>query len=174
MDLYVLVPSGISTYKQVLSTPPPSPPHRRSSQHWSSLVLDPHISGALRRGKQQNFPRAGGSSGRVESLIAGAGDDHYLVVLTQINTPRVEQSLKVGQQILRCLACYQGLWHGSVSLRSPWGVLRGHELKQDQHLLGVLSQFKEQWWDLLKVCLQVFTGSLNISLKSSYISLCPP
>lgn len=84
-------------------------PHRRSSQSRSSLVLEPHISRALRRGKQQDFPRAGGGSCWVESLIAGAGDDHYLVVLTQINAPRVQQSLKVSQQILRCLPCYQSL-----------------------------------------------------------------
>lgn len=98
------------TLAQLYSAPPHNPsPHRRSSQSRPSLVLDPHIGRALRRGKQQDFPRAGGGSGRVESLIAGAGDDHYLVVLAQVNTPRVQQSLKVSQQILRCLPRDQSL-----------------------------------------------------------------
>lgn len=87
----------------------PLSPHRRPSQSRASLVLDPHISGALGRGKQQDLPRAGGGGGRVESFIAGAGDDHYLVVLAQVNTPRVQQRLEVGQQILRCLPRYQSL-----------------------------------------------------------------
>lgn len=85
------------------------PLDRRSSQSRPSLVLNPHVSWALRCGEQQDFPRAGGSGGRVESLIAGAGDDHYLVVLAQVNAPRVQQGLEVGQQILRCLSCYQSL-----------------------------------------------------------------
>lgn len=76
----------------------PRIPHRRSPQGRSPLVLD--INGALWRGKQQDLPRAGGGCDRVESLIAGAGDDHYLVVLSQVNAPRVQQSLKVSQQIL--------------------------------------------------------------------------
>lgn len=64
---------------------------------------------ALRRGEQQDFARAGGGGQRVESLIAGAGDDDYLVVLAQIDAPRVQQRLKVLQQILGCLTCYQSL-----------------------------------------------------------------
>lgn len=63
--------------------------HRRSSERRPSLVLKPHISWALWRGKQQNLPSAGGGWSRVESFIAGTGDDYYLVVLTQIDTPRV-------------------------------------------------------------------------------------
>lgn len=93
--------------------------HRRSSQSRPSLVLNPHISRPLRCSKQQDFPRAGGGGSRVESLIAGAGDDHYLVILAQVDTPGVQQSLKVCQQILRCLPRYQCLWHGSVSHRTP-------------------------------------------------------
>lgn len=65
--------------------------------------------GALRRGEQQDFPRAGGCGRRVESLIAGAGDDDYLVILSQVNAPRVQQSLKVSQQVLRCLPRDQSL-----------------------------------------------------------------
>lgn len=154
-----------------VSTASPLSPHRRSSQSRSSLVLDPHINGALWRGKQQDFPRAGGGGGRVESLIAGAGDDHYLVVLGQVNTPRVQQSLKVSQQILGRLPCYQSLWHGSVSQSTPSLGSQTREMLQFeyQHPLGVavLCEFKEQWWNLLKVCLPVFTGSLDISLKKS-------
>lgn len=95
-------------------------PYRRSSKSWFSLVVDAHISRALRRGKEQDLPCAAGGCRRVESLIAGAGDNHYLVVLAKINTPRVQKSLKISQQILRCLPCYQSLWHGSVSLSKPY------------------------------------------------------
>lgn len=106
--------------------------HRRSSKRRPSLVLKPHISWALWRGKQQNLPSAGGGWSRVESFIAGTGDDYYLVVLTQINTPRVQQSLKVSQKVLRCLSCYQSLWHCSVSKSSAFldfdGAVGGQKL----------------------------------------------
>lgn len=99
-----------------LSFNPASPtPYRRSSQHRSSPVLQAHISRSLGCSKQQDLPSAGGCSSWVEALIGGTGDDHYLVVLTQINTPRVQQSLKISQQVLGCLPCYQSLWHCSMS-----------------------------------------------------------
>lgn len=78
-----------------------SSPYRRPAQSWLPLVLQADAGGALRRGEQQDFPRAGGGRGpRVEHLIAGAGEDHYLVVLTQVDSPRVQQGLKVSQQVL--------------------------------------------------------------------------
>lgn len=63
--------------------------HRRSSEGRSSLVVKSHIGWALWCGKQQDLPCACRGRSRVESLIARTGDDHYLVVLTQINTSRV-------------------------------------------------------------------------------------
>lgn len=77
-------------------------PHRWSPQSWPPLLLD--ICRTLWRGKKQYLPCAGWGDGRVDTLIAGAGDDHYLVVLAQVDTARVQQSLKVGQKVLGCLA----------------------------------------------------------------------
>lgn len=71
------------------------PFYRWPSQRRSPLVLDPYVSWALRSGEQQDLPRARRGRGWVESFIAGAGDNNYLVVLVQVDTPRVQQSLKV-------------------------------------------------------------------------------
>lgn len=83
--------------------PPPHSSHRRSPQDRPPLVLDPYVGRALRRGEEQDLPCAGRGDGRVESLVAGAGDDHYLLVLDQLDAPRVQQRLKIRQQVLWCL-----------------------------------------------------------------------
>lgn len=114
MSLFLTLSLSLSlTFASPLSshTHLPSPSsHRRSSQSRPPLVLDPHISGPLWCRKQEDLPCAGGSHDtRVEALIGGAGDDHYLVVLTEFNAPRGQHCLKVGQQILRRLSCYYSL-----------------------------------------------------------------
>lgn len=87
-----------------------SSPYRRPAQSWLPLVLQANAGGALRCGEQQDFPRACGGHGPwVEHLIAGAGEDHYLVVLAQVDAAGVQQGLKVSQQVLRCLPRDQGL-----------------------------------------------------------------
>ena len=45
----------------------------------------------------------------MEPLGAGGGDDHYLVVLAQVNAARVQQRLEVGQQVLGRVARDQSL-----------------------------------------------------------------
>lgn len=160
--------------------PPTSPyspcPHRRSSQSRSPLVLDPHIVRPLWGREQQDLPCAGGGHGLVEPHITGAGDDHYLVVLAQVNAPSIQQRLEIGQQIFRRLARNQSLWHCSVRAGHPltrvWGGLcneEGHKLRccgltGCQHLLtcDVPSEYEEQYWNPLKAWLHVFMAKLNI------------